>query len=223
MLDPVCRGVLKPSASRLPPATRALAETDDPVALGCAYTVARSAPEQSGPSRTWPERRLVVRSLALAASQEQHVRRVVARAVTARNALEQRKPGKPRLPDEAAAHRAGAAILAHYRVDGLVHVTVTTAGHEQVKRRDGTRPATIGRSARVRVSAARDAAASAHAARRLGWRVYATHHPADALRLQQAVAASRSAYRIEQGCGRLKGRSWSLTPLFLHDAQRSAG
>jgi transposase len=68
VLDPVFRGVLKPSAIRLPQATSARDETDDPVAMGLAYTVARSAPDQSGQSRTWQERRLVVRSLACAAS-----------------------------------------------------------------------------------------------------------------------------------------------------------
>jgi transposase len=130
VLDPVFRGVLKPSELRLPQATSALDETDDPVAIGFAYTVALSAPDQSGQSRTWQERRLVVRSLAFAASQEKHVRQRVARAVTAINALDERKQGKPRLPHEAAAHQAVAAILAHYRVDGLVQVTVTTEVQE---------------------------------------------------------------------------------------------
>jgi transposase len=151
------------------------------------------------------------------------VRQRVARAVTAINALDQRKQGKPRLPDEAAAHRAVAAIMAPYRVDGLVHVTVTTAVHEHGKRRDGTRPATIGRRERVRVSAVSDEAAIAHTARRRGWRVYATNHTADALSLQQAVAAYRSAYLIEHGFGRLKGRSLSPTPLCLHYEQRLVG
>jgi len=38
--------------------------------------------------------------------------------------------------------------------------------------------------------------------------------------LAQGVAAYRSADLIAQGCGRLQGRSVSVTPLFLHDAQR---
>jgi transposase len=43
------------------------------------------------------------------------------------------------------------------------------------------------------------------------------------LPLAQGVAASRSAYLIEQGFGRLKGRSLSLPPLFLQDAHRVVG
>ena len=76
------------------------------------------------------------------------------------------------------------------------------------------------RSARVRVWAACEEAALAHTVRRLGWRVYATNHPAETLSLAQGVAAYRSEYLIEQGFGRLKGRSRALTPLFLHDEQR---
>src|SRR5438132_4102086 len=220
VLDPVFRGAIEPSAIRLPNADGALDETDAPVAVGFTYTVELSAPEQSGQPYTWLERRLVVRSLAFAASQEKSLRQRVARATTEINALDERKQGKPLLADEAAAHQAAAAILAKYRVEGLVHVTVTTEVHEHVKRRYGTRPATTVRSERVRVRGASDEAPLAHAVRRLGWRVYATNHIAEQLSLAQGVAAYRSEYLIEQGFGRLKGRSLSLTPLFLHDEQR---
>src|SRR5437867_9966034 len=95
VLDPVFRDVLEPSAIRLPNADGVLDETDEPVAIGFVYTVALSAPDQSGQPRTWQERRLVVRSLAFAASQEKHLRQRVARAVTEINALDERKQGKP--------------------------------------------------------------------------------------------------------------------------------
>jgi transposase len=155
VLDPVFREVLEPSAIRVPHADGALDETDDPVAMGFVYTVERSAPDQSGQSHTRQARRLVVRSLAFATTQEKHLRQRVARAVTAINALDERKQGKPRVPDEATAYQAAAAIIATHRVDGLVHVTVMTEVHEHATRRYGTRPATTVRSERVRVGAAR--------------------------------------------------------------------
>jgi transposase len=220
VLDPVFRAVLEPSAIRLPNADGVFDETDDPVALGFVYTVELCAPDQSGQSRTWQERRLVVRSLAFATTQEKHLRQRVARAVTEINALDARKQGKPRVPDEATASQAAAAIITKHRVEGLVHVTVRTAVHEHAKRRYGTRPATTVRSEHVRVGAACAEVPLAHAVRRLGWRVYATNHPAEEVSLAQGVAAYRSEYLIEQGFGRLKGRSLSLTPLFLHDKQR---
>jgi transposase len=220
VLNPVFRDVLEPSAIRLPNADGALDETADPVAMGFVYTVELSAPDQSGQAHTWNERRLVVRSLAFATTQEKHLRQRVARAVTEINALDARKQGKQRVPDEATAYQAAAAIMAKHHVEGLVNVTVMTEVHEHVKRRYGTRPATTVRSERVRVGAAHAEAPLAHAVRRLGWRVYATNHSAEEVSLAQGVAAYRSEYLIEQGFGRLKGRSLSLTPLFLHDEQR---
>jgi transposase len=189
VLAPVLRDALAPSAIRLPHADGTLEETDDPVALGFAYTVELSAPDQSGQSQTWQERRLVVRSLAWAARQEQRLRQRVAHAVTELNALDKRKQGKPRLPDEAAAYHAAVALRAKHRVEGLVTVTVTTDVHESVKRRYGTRPATTVRSEHVRICAASDEVTLAHTVQRLGWRVYATNHTAEALRGAQGVAA----------------------------------
>jgi transposase len=218
VLDPVCREVLEPSAIRLPNADGTLDEMDDPVAIGFVYTVELSAPDQSGQSHTWPERRLVVRSLAFATTQEKHLRQRVARAVTELNGLDERQQGKPRLPDGAAAHQAAGAIMPTHRVEGLVHVTVTSEVHEHVKRQYGTRPATTVRSERVRATC--EAASLAQAVQRLGWRVYATNHTAEEVSLAQGVAADRSEYLIEQGFGRLQGRSLSLTPLFLRDEQR---
>ncbi|HEY5871060.1 MAG TPA: hypothetical protein VI542_36740 [Candidatus Tectomicrobia bacterium] len=223
VLAPVLRGALEPSAMRLPQADGVCDETDEPVAMGFAYTVARSAMDQSGQSRTCQERRRVVRSLAFAAGQEKHLRQRVARAVTEIDALDKRKQGKPRLLDEAAASHAATAIMTTHRVEGLVHVTVTTKVHAHGKRRDATRPATTVRSDRVRVRAACEEARLVQAAQRLGWRVYATNHTAEEVSLAQGVAAYRSEYLIEQGFGRLKGRALSLTPLFLRDDQRVVG
>ena len=69
VLAPVLGDPFAPSAIRLPNADGACDETDAPVAMGFTYTVELSASDQSGQSHTWQERRLVVRSLAFAASQ----------------------------------------------------------------------------------------------------------------------------------------------------------
>src|ERR671931_288698 len=161
LLEPVFKGRLKPADIRLPHADGQIDDTDDPVAVGFTDTVAQSAKDQSGQMQAWQERRLVVRSLAWAASQEKRLRERVARAVAEINALDERKQGKKRLPDEAAALQAAEAILITQRVAGLVNVSVTTAVHEHVKRRYGTRSATTVRSERVRVSAASNEAALA--------------------------------------------------------------
>ena len=51
------------------------------------------------------------------------------------------------------------------------------------------------------------------AVRRVGWRVYGTKQPWEQWSLEQAVLASRSAYRVERSVGRLTGRPLSLRPM----------
>jgi transposase len=189
VLEPVFTGVPPLAEVRRAHADEHAADTTDPVAGGFAYTVAQSGQAQSGQQQHWQERRLVVRSLAFAASQEKSLRRRVARAVTEINALDERKQGKKCLPDEAAGRATTEALRAKHRVAGLVKGDVTTETHEHGKRRYGARPAITVRRERRRVHAASDAAAVEHAVRRLGWRVYATNHTAAHLSLAQGVAA----------------------------------
>jgi len=120
VLAPVWSGVLEPRAIHLPNANGTLEETADPVAIGFEYTVELSTLDHAAQTRTWQERRLVVRSLAFATSQEKHLRQRVARAVTEINALDERKQGKQPCSDEAAAYHATAAIIAKHRVGSLV-------------------------------------------------------------------------------------------------------
>lgn len=223
LLEPVFSRKLKPTQIRLPNADGQIDETDDVVAIGFEYTVEQSTTDESGQRRHWQERRLVVCSLAFAEAQEKSLRERVARAVTEINKLDERKKGKTPLPNETAATAAAEAILVKHRVAGLVTVSVMTEIQEQAKRAYGERPATTVQSERVRVSAKENKAAIKQSARRLGWRVYATNHTSDELSLEQGVAAYRSQYVIEQGFGRLKGNSLSLTPLLLHFEHRIKG
>ena len=87
----------------------------------------------------------------------------------------------------------------------------------------GVRPATVRVTREVRVTAVVDHDAVTAAVQRLGWRVYATNHPADSLTLTQAVLAYRSAYLIERGFGRLKGQPLSLTPMYLEREDHVTG
>src|SRR6266704_1688746 len=96
----------RPPDIRLPNADGQIDETDDPVAVGFTDTLEQHGQDQTQKMQTWREQRLVVRSLAFAASQEKHLRQRVARAVTEINALDERKQGKPRVPDEAMASQA---------------------------------------------------------------------------------------------------------------------
>ncbi|MEA3344663.1 MAG: transposase [Chloroflexota bacterium] len=74
-----------------------------------------------------------------------------------------------------------------------------------------------------RVSVAVDEAAVEKVVRQQGWRVYATNAPAAQLPLSQAVLAYRGQYIVERGCGRLKGRPLSLTPMYLERDDHATG
>jgi transposase len=193
---------------------------DEPDAVGFAYTSEQGGQDQSGQPRRWPERRLVVRSLAHARLQEESLRK---RATDVINALNERKQGKKRLADEAEARQAANAIVAKHHVAEVVRIEVRTTVHEATQRRYGQRPAQTIRTTWVRVEAGIDQVALAQAVRRLGWRVYATNHDREMMSLKPVVAAYRSEYLVEQGIRRLKGRALSLTPLYLRDEHRIVG
>jgi transposase len=177
----------------------------------------------AGEPYTWTERRLVIRSLAQARAGEVALRTRLAQAQTALADLQTRRQGKPRCTELPAVREAAEAILARYRVAGLLRLHYEEHVCERSVRRYGARPATVRVAREVWVSAEVDQAAVTAAVQRLGWRVYATNCHPDHLTLTQAVLAYRSAYLIERGFGRLKGQPLSLTPMYLEREDHVTG
>ena len=177
----------------------------------------------AGERCTWTARRLVLRSLAQARAGEAARRTRLAQAQTARADLQTRRRGKPRCTEVGAVREAADAILARYRVQGLLRLPYEAHVGERPVRRYGARPATVRVEREVRVTAVVDQDAVTAAVQRLGWRVYATPPPADRLTLPQAALAYRSAYLIERGFGRLKGPPLSLTPMYLEREDHVTG
>lgn len=197
-------------------------EEPEPIAVGYETTQPLTA-TVAGTAITWQERRLVIRSLAQAKAQEAALRQRLSEAQAALAALNERGRGKRRPRDREGMHAAVQAILARYRVEGLVAVTYTEAVHEQPRRRYGTRPAGVTVQRTIQVSARLEEAAVEAAVARLGWRVYGTNGPETILGLEEAVAAYRGQYTIERGFGRLKGRPLSLTPMYLTREEHVTG
>jgi transposase len=221
-LEPVWRGQQPREAVRLTDESDPDDE-DEPDAVGFAYPSAQGGQDQSGQPRRWQERRVVVRSLAHARLQEARLRTRATRATDAIKALNERQQGKTRLADEAEARQAAEARVATHPVAEVVRIAGRTTGHEATQRRYGQRPAQTIRTTRVRVEAGMDHVALEQAVRRLGWRVYATNHDRETMRLTHVVVASRSASLVEQGMRRLQGRALSLTPRSWRDAPRIVG
>ena len=194
-----------------------------PDAVGFTYPIEPGGQGPSSQTLRWQERRVVVRALAHAQLQEESLRQRAQRAVEEINALNERKQGKRRLATEAAALQAAEAIITKHRVAEVVQIGVHTSVREETKRHYGQRPTQTLRTTTVQAEAKMDQAAMAQTVRRLGWRVYATNHDQETMNLKQVVAAYRSEYLVEQGLRRLKGRSLSLTPLYLKCEHRIVG
>jgi transposase len=195
--------------------------TDPPqeVAQGFEWTVTQTA-TQEGREVSWTERRLVVCSTAHAQRQGAALEQRVARAVTALEAMNQRKRGKKQL-DAAALQAAAEQILARHGVVGLVEVQVSTVRTEVSKRKYKDRPAAVEVREESRVAVQVNTAAVAAQKRLCGWRVYATNHPG--LTLPEAVLSYRGQYGIEHDFARLKGKSLGLAPMYLQTECRVAG
>src|SRR3990172_13302509 len=82
---------------------------------------------------------------------------------------------------------AAQAIVKSYDVGGLLQITYHAHHTRRPVRAYGTRPAHIEQTTDYQLRVRVQTAALARAIRRLGWRVYATNHPARPLPLQPAL------------------------------------
>src|SRR5438128_6678824 len=176
-----------------------------------------------GVSYTWTERRLLVRSQAAARAAETALRARLGQAQTALSELVVRRQGKPVLADRAAVEQAVADTVVHFRVEGLLRVTVSEQVTEQPVRAYRDRPATVRTQSQFTISSDMEPDALARAMEQLGWRVYATNQVADGLSLPQAVEAYRDEYVVERNFGRLKGRPLSLSPMYVERDDHATG
>ncbi len=179
--------------------------------------------QSEGTSYTWTERRLLVQSLAAAQSAELGLRRRLSQAQTALSDLLVRRQGKPVLSDRAAVEQAVADTVAHFRVEGLLAVTVSEQLTEQPTRAYRNRPAIVRTSRQFTISSDVEPEALASAIEQLGWRVYATNQAADGLSVPQAVEAYRDEYLVERNFGRLKGHPLSLSPMYVERDDHATG
>jgi transposase len=176
-----------------------------------------------GVSYTWTERRLLVRSQAAARAAETALRARLEQAQTALAQLVVRRQGKPVLSERAAVEQAVTETVAHFRVEGLLAVTVSEQLVEQPVRAYRDRPATVRITRQFSLSSQVQPDALARAIEQLGWRVYATNQTPDGLSLPQAVEAYRDEYLVERNFGRLKGHPLSLSPMYVERDDHATG
>ena len=176
-----------------------------------------------GKDVAWRERRLFIRSLQMAKAAESALRERLDQAQVALEALNARKQGKAHFTEIEALRQAAQEILCRCRVEGLLGLGFTQQVQERPVRKYGDRPAEVRIEPEVSLTVSRNEPAIQQAIAHLGWRVYATNASPDDLPLAKAVLAYRNEYLVERGFARLKGRTLSLTPMFLKDDQRVTG
>lgn len=179
--------------------------------------------EIDGKTISWSERRLIIHSFQYAHAAQAGLHQRLEKAQTELLAFNEHKQGKRRFEDAAGMQTAAEKILKHYRVVGLLKLSILEERTEKQIRAYGDRPARTEIEHTLTLLVEMDDQLVQEAERGLGWRVYATNHPQDTLPLDQAVLAYREEYLVEHGFGRLKGKPLSLSPMFLQSDQRATG
>ncbi|MGH9801195.1 MAG: hypothetical protein ACRD82_12590, partial [Blastocatellia bacterium] len=191
-------------------ATMTEPELDERIAVGFETTVRISGKDQSGKRK--PGTNGVWSCAARVSPARRHSRST--------NESNARKKRSPRSTNASKASRdsrreqaqaAAQRIAENHRVAEFLRIEVECEVTERSKRADGARPATTLREEHCLVQTTVKEQELEQAARRLGWRVYATNQKAAELPLRKAVWAYREQYQVEQGFGRLKGCPLSLT------------
>ena len=177
----------------------------------------------NGEELVWIERRLFVRSFMYAKAFETALRERLDQAQAALEALNECKQGKRHFLEIEPLRQAAEEIVCQYRVEGLLNLSFTEQVQERNVHQYGDRPAEVRIEREVNLEVSRNETAIEQAGTHFGWRVYGTNHSTKHLPLPKAVLAYRNEYLVERGFARLKGRTLSLTPMYLKDDDRVTG
>jgi len=176
-----------------------------------------------GETISWQERRLVIRSIKHAQSQEKALNKRLKKAKTAIADLTRSRSGYQCITTLDSFWLAVNSILKQYNVEGLLEIEANESTIKKQRRRYRDKPAHVEIKHVLDIHVQDNDVALAATINRLGWRVYATNAPKEKLSTDDAVLAYRDEYIIERGFGRLKGKPLSLTPMYLQRDDHATG
>jgi transposase len=179
--------------------------------------------EVNGQEFTWNERQLIVRSFAMAETEEKSLRTRLEKTSNALELLKKPRRGKKKLTSVEQWEASIAAILKRYRTNGLFEINLQVTKYEKTIRRYLDRlPQTI-ESISINLDFYILESAVKQQINLLGWRVYVTNQTSSLLSLKQAVRCYRDEYLAERGFARIKGFPLSLTPIYLQREDHITG
>jgi transposase len=172
---------------------------------------------------TWNERQLIVRSFAMAQTEENSFHTRLQKASNALEQLKKRCRGKKKLTSVDEWEASIAAILKRHRTDGLFKINLQVTKHQKTTRKYLDRlPKTI-ESISINLDFELLESAVTQQIKLLGWRVYVTNQISKILPLKEAVRCYRDEYLTERGFARIKGFPLSLTPIYLQREDHITG
>lgn len=170
---------------------------------------------------TWEERRMVVRSVKHAEKQKAALYSRLEKAQNKIEALNIRGRGRKRYDNiEEVAEKVN-KIEKEYNVEGLFDINYEVKSETYTKRRYKDRPEQTITKRDVKVLVKKNNDAIEKEVRGFGWRVYVSN--SNELSLEKAIMAYRAEYIVEKSFERLKGKSLSLSPLYLNSDERITG
>ena len=167
----------------------------------------------SDQSRQWSERVLLVHSPVY---EQQQLRGLQKRLQTAREKLMSLTPpvgkGKRQIREEALLHQKAIAILKQHRVEGLLSYSYQYHQGSSKKK------------VRYQITAVEQNSEKIETLTQVfGWRVYVTNIPTEELSFEKAILTYRDEWVVERGFHRFKGKSLSITPLFVQREDQVQG
>ena len=179
--------------------------------------------EVNGQEFTWNERQLIVRSFAMAETEEKSLRTRLQKTSNALELLKKPRRGKKKLTSVDQWEVSIAAILKRYRTNGLFEINLQVTQHEKTTRRYLDRLPQTRESISINLDFDILESAVKQQINLLGWRVYVTNQADSLLSLKQAVRCYRDEYLAERGFARIKGFPLSITPIYLQREDHVTG
>lgn len=178
---------------------------------------------QDGKPYTWTERRLFVLSESYAEAQKKSLEKRLTEATQSLEKLNQPRQGKKKLTTKEEYESSSEQILAKHKVSGLIDVQITQSQSTQMIRAYKDRPQREEVTDHFQVSCQRNEVAILAQRSSLGWQVYATNTPQEAITYQGCVWKYRHQSHIESRFDDLRNKVIPLLPVFLQKDQRIKG
>jgi transposase len=170
--------------------------------------------EIDGQDISWSERQLIVRSFAIAQTEEKYLRSRIQKTVDALEQLKIPRRGKKRLTSLSEWSESTEAILKRYKTSGLFQIDIQTLTIKKVQKRYQRRNSQTVEEVSFDLNFEINEDVVRQQIQLLGWRVYVTNKTQAKFDLKQAVRAYRDEYLTERGFARLKNFPLSLTNTF---------